>query len=176
MGITQTGINKSNLKDFLTTRLTVVTFNYDLSLEHYLFTAIKNSYGLGDEAAAELLKPIRFIHLYGQLSEDPFASGFKYEHKFDDDWRLITSDVSLIQVIDEERELASSSFPAAIDALSKASRICVLGFGFDETNVRRLDLSTIFFNLAREQVTSKHAVRPFPQIVATSLGLEAAEL
>lgn len=170
-----TGITKSNLEDFLTTRLSIVTFNYDLSLEHYLFTAIKNSYGLNDERAAELLKPIKFIHLYGQLSGNPFDSSFKYEHNFDDDWRSISLDVTLIQVIDEQRDLELSNFPKAIDAIQKAPRICFLGFGFDETNVHRLELARIFFNRARAHEISKHPDLPFPKIVATSLGLENAE-
>jgi len=169
------GITKSNLEDFAATRLTVVTFNYDLSLEHYLFTAIKNSYGITDEEAASLLLPIKFIHLYGQLSGNPFASGFNYEYKFDKDWRLISDDVRLIQVIDEERELTASNFPSAIAAIEKAPRICFLGFGFDEINVRRLDLARTFAERARTHEIAKHPERPFPTIVATSLGLENAE-
>ena len=169
------GITKSNLEDFGATRLTIVTFNYDLSLEHYLFTAIKNSYGITDDEAASLLQPIKFIHLYGQLSGNPLSGNFNYEYKFDKDWRLIREDVTLIQVIDEERELAPSNFLPAIGAIQNAPRICFLGFGFDETNVRRLDLSRTFLNRARTHELVKHPDFPFPKIVATSLGLENAE-
>jgi hypothetical protein len=169
------GITKSNLEDFGATRLTIITFNYDLSLEHYLFTAIKNSYGITDDEAARLLRPIRVIHLYGQLSGNPLASDLKYSTNFDDDFRLITFDVSLIQVIDEERELTSSNFPIAIDAIQKAPSICFLGFGFDETNVRRLDLARTFLNRARANEVSIQSGLPFPKIVVTSLGLEKAE-
>ena len=169
------GITKSNLEDFAATRLTVVTFNYDLSLEHYLFTAVQNSYGLSDDEAARLLKPIKFIHLYGQLSGNPLSASFNYVHKFDTDWRLILEDVKLIQVIDEEREFASSNFPSAVDAIQKASRICFLGFGFDETNVRRLELARIFSSRALTNEMENAEQIPFPKIVATSLGLENAE-
>lgn len=169
------GITKSNLEDFAATRLTVVTFNYDLSLEHYLFTAIQNSYGLSDDEAARLLQPIKFIHLYGQLSGNPLAGGFNYEHKFDKDWRLISLDVKSIQVIDEERELTASNFPIAIAAIQKAPRICFLGFGFDEINVRRLDLAKVFLNRAMADEVPMPPNLPFPKVVATSHGLERVE-
>ena len=50
-----------------------------------------------------------------------------------------------------------------------------MGFGFDETNVRRLDLAKTFENRARTHEIAKHPNLPFPKIVATSLGLENAE-
>ena len=167
-------INGSNLAEFSRTRLTVVTFNYDLSLEHYLFTAAKHSYDLADDEATKLLEPIKFIHLYGQLSGNPFSRNFCYEFKFQNDFRLISKDAALIQVIDEQRELELSNFPKASDALTKAQRICFLGFGFDETNVRRLGLPRVFLNRARANDVSIDPF-PFPQVVATSLGFEVAE-
>lgn len=168
------GITNSNLAEFSKTRLTVVTFNYDLSLEHYLFTAAKYSYGLADDEATKLLEPIKFIHLYGQLSGNPFSSDFCYEFNFQNDFRLIVKDAALIQVIDEQRELDASNFPKASDALTNAQRICFLGFGFDETNVRRLDLAKIFVNRARADDVSVDPF-PFPKVVSTSLGFETAE-
>lgn len=168
------GITGSNLKAFSETRLTVVTFNYDLSLEHYLFTAAKNSYGLADDEATKLLEPIKFVHLYGQLSGNPFSSAFCYEFNFQNDFRLLVKDAALIQVIDEQRELELSNFSKASDALTKAQRICFLGFGFDETNVRRLGLARIFLNRAHADDVSANPF-PFPEVVATSLGLETSE-
>lgn len=168
------GVAKSNLSEFASNRLTVVTFNYDLSLEHYLFTAFVNSFGCTGSQAAELLKPIQFIHLYGQLFGNPLAAGLSYEFQLDEHWQQIRSDAKLIQVIDEERELVSSNFPSAIRAIEWASRICFLGFGFDDTNVARLDLARIFADRAEGRIASNLEL-PFPKVVATSLGMENAE-
>ena len=77
-------------------------------------------------------------------------------------------------MIDEERELTSSNFPSAIRAIESASRICFLGFGFDDINVARLDLARIFADRAEGRIVSNQKL-PFPKVVATSFGMEDAE-
>jgi hypothetical protein len=46
-------------------------FNYDRSLEHFLFTALKYSSGKSDDECAGKLKTIPIIHLHGDLGALP---------------------------------------------------------------------------------------------------------
>lgn len=49
-------------------QLRIVTFNYDRSLEHYLYHCIKAKYrGISEGYAKFLLSKIQVIHVYGQL-------------------------------------------------------------------------------------------------------------
>ena len=47
----------TSFEDLSANELSIVTFNYDRSLEHYLHTAIMNAYGVDDAKAAEKLQP-----------------------------------------------------------------------------------------------------------------------
>ena len=111
------GVTATNFDSFMSNRLTVVTFNYDLSLEHYLFNAMCNAYGVPEDRAAQVLKCIKFIHVYGKLSGDPFSHNFNSDFDFARDQRLVQGDVKLIEVIDERRNGNPQGFAAAIEAL-----------------------------------------------------------
>jgi hypothetical protein len=50
----------------------IVTFNYDRSFEHYLFSAIKNSTGLPDVVVADEMSKLGIQHVHGQLSPLPW--------------------------------------------------------------------------------------------------------
>lgn len=51
--------------DFSHGILSIVTFNYDRSLEYYLWRSFKYAFGIGDQEAAVMLKRIKFVHVYG---------------------------------------------------------------------------------------------------------------
>ena len=57
----------TNLEDFRNSQLSVITFNHDRSLEHFLFLALRHSYGLSDEESSKHLKAIPIVHVYGTL-------------------------------------------------------------------------------------------------------------
>ncbi len=49
-------------------KLSIITYNYDRSLEFYLFTALKHAYGKEDDHECFWkVNTIPFIHLHGQL-------------------------------------------------------------------------------------------------------------
>jgi hypothetical protein len=61
--------------EFADNALSVVTFNYDRSLECYLHACLANTYGLSEERAAELLEHIPIIHVHGSLGGLPWQRG-----------------------------------------------------------------------------------------------------
>lgn len=161
----------SHVNDFSKNKLSIVTFNYDRSLEFYLLSALQNSFGIGEDEAAVQLKNIPIVHVYGKLGELPqFAEmgkkGRPYDSDINDHKRLAIA-ANGIRVIDESRN-DDVVFDDAIECLKGAERICFLGFGFDETNVRRLKL---------EQIREKFKVSGFhaPLLYGTSVGKLDAE-
>jgi hypothetical protein len=135
----------TSVEDFESSRLSIVTFNYDRSLEHYLYVALKNSFGLSDEQALALLGKLRIIHVYGQIGElasngmarkdaRPYATKVSAE--------AISIAAKSLKVIPESRD-DDDVFTAVRECLNQAERICFLGFGFDQTNVRRLQIEHI---------------------------------
>jgi hypothetical protein len=53
-------------------RSSIITFNYDRSLEYFLYNSIKHSYGTSDEETLALFKSIPKVHIYGQLGVPHF--------------------------------------------------------------------------------------------------------
>jgi hypothetical protein len=152
--------------------LSIVTFNYDRSLEHYLFYALKSAYGKTEEEVAEKLKGLAIVHVYGSLGPViptdagylPYGSGVNRE--------AVENAANYLRVIPEGRE----DDPCLIEArqlLNDAEVICFLGFGFDETNLRRLNAEITCRPNLRQ--IKKNGVLRERIVVATCIGMTAAE-
>ena len=128
-----------SFSDFTENRLAVVTFNYDRSLETYLFEALKNAYGQTDEAVADVIDRIQIIHVHGQLADLPWqsANGRPYTPTYD--LEQIRLSAAGIRVVSESSQ-ADEAFAAAREVLKTCDRIIFLGFGFHRANFERLDL------------------------------------
>lgn len=53
--------------EFWQNKLSIVTFNYDRSLEYCLFTTLRNAYGVDSRTAVSLMQHLPIMHVYGQL-------------------------------------------------------------------------------------------------------------
>lgn len=163
------GVTKENIHRFGNNRLKIVTFNYDTSLEQYLFTALKNAYGLDDIHAMRYLSQIPIHHVYGQLKfgthelcPDPLMYGVGGRD-------LIADDADSIQVIDEHRNDSIPVLEACSSSISHADRIVCLGFGFDTINVQRLGIVKALHDRCDEQFRSN--AKRAPDVICTTLGL-----
>jgi hypothetical protein len=52
--------------------LTLIIFNYDRCVEHFLFHALQNYYGVSPERSAALLKSLAIYHPYGSVGHLPW--------------------------------------------------------------------------------------------------------
>lgn len=142
------GIMKTNvdhLEDFSQNRLAVITFNYDRSLEQFLFTSLKHSFGESDAKCAAELAKIPIVHVHGRLGWLPWQQGrpVRGYEKPERSAGVIEAARS-IKIVHEQSDVDSSTeFIQAHDLLAKASTICFLGFGYHETNVKRLQLERL---------------------------------
>ena len=173
------GIKPSNLNEFSKQRLTIVTFNYDFSLECYLLTAMENTYSLDHNKAREHLKGIKIIHLYGNLSGNPMDVLFStapFDYDKLESWPAYDLDRKSLRVIDELRdEQLGAPFEEAFNSFVAAEAICFLGFGFDKVNLERLRISDALAQRYKVS-TEKRSGQWAPSISATLLALKDAEI
>jgi len=152
-------VSNSKRDTFTDNRVSFITFNYDRSVEHFFFTALKYSFNLPDDELWQMLEHIPIVHVYGQLGNFGPQEGA----------RLFTSEVTEttvgiaaagIKVIHEIDEDVLPEYKRAHELLAQAEVVCFLGFGYQEDNVRRLKAGTI---------------KSYDVFSGTGYGLESAE-
>jgi len=126
-------------------KLSIITFNYDRSIEHFLFTAMRALYKESEQDCATKLKKIPIIHVHGRLGALPWQNknGRSYHHEINLDEVVKVS--KQIRVI-TEKDATSQEFKKAHRILSSAEKVCILGFGYNPRNLRRLKTKEIFQN------------------------------
>jgi hypothetical protein len=119
-------------KQFKKNKLKIITFNYDVSLEFYLTTRLASRWGMKDiDVWRDYVKPtLKPIHVYGQISWE--KGQLHFGPKYDTDCRPV-------EVIYQARE-DSPVFDDIEERLRESKVIGFFGFGFDDTNMRRLRL------------------------------------
>jgi hypothetical protein len=132
-----------HFEQFDKNKLSIITFNYDRSIEHYLITAMMALYEKPENECAEKLKGIPIIHVHGRLGALPWQeeSGRSYYKgiNYDD----VESVSKQIKVITEQENDTSPEFDEAFKILSSSKFICFLGFGYNSTNLRRLRIQSL---------------------------------
>lgn len=144
---------------FIESNLSIITFNYDRSFEHCLFTALKASFGLSDVRAVDLLSNLPVVHVHGQLGGLPYLAEDAprpYEDTVTPE--IVKSAASRIRIIHEVDGLGPE-FGRAHELIGRASKVCFLGFGYHYANVERLQINELFSS----------------EVLGTGFGLENAE-
>lgn len=121
----------------------VVTFNYDRSLEHFLFEAVLNSFENATEPqVAQIIDNLHIVHVHGKMGDLP------WEIKGAQRRRAYGSKLSS-EIADSAKQIKIISDPAnsaeldrARALLAGAAKAVFLGFGFHPENVSRLELLT----------------------------------
>ena len=127
--------------DFGTNKLSVITFNYDRSLEHFIASALESSYGKSPEMALQELQKIEIIHLHGSLGEYG-KMGPRYSPELT--IAAMERAMSSIRIVHQAIDIDTDHlFVEARRVLSQAEKVVVLGFGFLPENVERLRLDVI---------------------------------
>lgn len=145
-------LHTSTFEEFFENKLDIITFNYDRSLEEYLFKALENFYP--ETSAADLVQSIKIIHMYGKLDHLPkeeWEDGKKREYgSMPSDNSLVESSEG-IKLIYESKE--EGSFSEAHKMLRKAERVYFMGFGYDKTNLDNLNIIENFLEKKDDQTT-----------------------
>lgn len=123
-------------------RFTIVTFNYDRSIDYFLFSSIKSSFGFNDERCATVMKRIPIIHVHGQLGCLPWQgenSRLYQSNATEEEFSLASQSIKIIS--DEVDNTEESK--RAKHYIQNAGKIYILGFGYNDRNIERLDTNIL---------------------------------
>jgi len=132
--------------DFEKNDLTIITFNYDRSLEYFLWEGMKAKYSDQDVLSAlQKLRSISVIHVYGKLgdlpvydSNGPFVQYDLFGSGEGRQWQEYVHDASQSIFTVHQAEEMEEVIIKAQESLLRAARIYFLGFGYDKINMERL--------------------------------------
>jgi hypothetical protein len=125
--------------------LSIVTFNYDRVVEYFLYNALKNSFGKSKEDCKAALSRFPIVHLHGRLGYLPWErDDGTIEFGGPQDQKNLGTALEQLKIIHEElKDGRDAEFMHAKGLLMESQRVFFLGFGFNRTNVERLNLISI---------------------------------
>jgi len=133
-------IKNCSFNDFGKNKISFITFNYDLSLEQFISKSLQSFYGKQEGSVRQILQNIPIVHLYGKINSDP------YDEADSNLLKVISNAEKNLKLIKDERtnenegKNITEEFQKAHSLIEKAENIYFLGFGFDETNLERLNI------------------------------------
>jgi hypothetical protein len=131
----------TKFENFINNKVSFLTFNYDRSLEFFLYNFLRYGFSKSNDEVIELINKFPIIHLYGQVGLLPWqsADGFEYNENphIDIPSERYKYAINNINIIYEER---NKSFSSAQNLLAEADQICFLGFGYLKENLERLNV------------------------------------
>jgi len=140
-------VNKNDYIHFCENNVSFITFNYDRSLEYFLYKSLVHSFNkiLPEKIKEQLIK-LRIIHVFGQvagLEWQDLPSKFKYagDVKLIDIRELVKN----IRIIYDEE--TTPKLKEAHELISKAEHIFFLGFGYAKENLKLLKIPEILYPL-----------------------------
>jgi len=160
------GRMSSTFDDFGKNALSFVTFNYDRVVEHFFFTSLTNSYKKDQNQCIEMLKNIPIIHLHGRLGYLPWQRVPGREFLPQVDQPALDEAVAHVKIISEDTADRDADFTLAKRLLAEAELIYFLGFGFNSTNVQRLDILNLAQGKAHATAyyLSQHEINDLKQL------------
>lgn len=142
--------------------LSIVTFNYDRSIEAYLYNALIARFGMLPAEALQQLQKLSIVHVHGLLGHFPSVEYAPSTNV--DEVAAISKQINIIHEIkDDGAQFCNDAFATANGWITGAEKIIFFGFGFHYDNVRRLridwtrkngeQLFATFWDTSREEYT-----------------------
>lgn len=123
--------------------LTILTFNYDRSLEFYFYSVLTSRYSFTEEQCKEQFSQIKIYHLYGSLGLLPWQSNENNSDKIIQYGTNLTPGTILrainsLKIIYERDD--NNIWEILPELYKYHHRIFFLGFGYNKINLKRLQL------------------------------------
>lgn len=136
--------------EFENNKLRIVTFNYDRSLEQYMFERFRHTHtGKSEDECKEKLNQLGILHVYGSLGrllwqvddlENPVpVVPYGANNKQDE----IISAANSIEIMSSESSGILSRLLEFQDFMKDCRGLYFLGFGYHEMNMQRLGINTL---------------------------------
>jgi hypothetical protein len=128
---------------FMKLRLTIITFNFDRSIEFYLLNAIRKRWPEESEnIGRDMLESFKFIHLHGSLGSILNSDAASYRPYQTIGWNepsILAKAANNIK-LHTESNVEAEPFEEAKQYIDRAKIIHFIGFGFHIDNMERLGL------------------------------------
>jgi len=155
----------SPFEQFQQNKLKIITFNYDRSLEQYLYTKLTNTYTeKTQEEYVEKLQAIPIIHVYGSLGLLDWQPQYPkhyipfVQYGAPSDYNTINSAATNIKIIPETEKIGTE-FEKARRFILDAAQVFFLGFGYDPTNLKRLGTEIDIFQKGKKVRGTIHKLK-----------------
>jgi hypothetical protein len=146
--LTRDATGKDDYGQFAENHVTFVTFNYDRSLEHFLFTSLLHSFeGIDEQKTKEELGRKPVIHIYGKPAllpweRDDGQGALSYASQIDD----FTS-IDLLGIVDNiyvvHGRRTNPNLERARKKIREAEHVFFLGFGYATENLDAFDFPRV---------------------------------
>lgn len=128
--------------DLRANKVAFITFNYDRSLEHYLYQMAMNMFsGEREHDIAEAIDSLTIVHVHGSVGRLPWQSNpenlYVREYNEAHHWGVAENSASMIRII-SEIDGNTQEYERARRLLTNAQRIYFIGFGYHSENLSRL--------------------------------------
>lgn len=142
--------------------LDIITFNYDCSLDYFLYSRVFKSAFLNSDQKSLLLEKIKesIIHIYGHVYPYQWQGG-KRENEDYGNWEvdslyLAANDcLKNIFVVGEDRKNIAENVKKAKERIDGASKVFILGYGFNDENNELLELKNLTKNVGVICISTK---------------------
>jgi len=125
-----------------TSKFNFISYNYDLSLEKYLFDYL-TGFNLESDQVIEKISDLNITHLHGKLHElEHFDSKGREYGEFEITDGLVANCAESIKIFTEANP-QERVFRSTQTKIFESSLVYFLGFGYDETNLENLKISDI---------------------------------
>jgi hypothetical protein len=120
-------------------RVTIINFNYDRSIEHFLYTALQRNAAVSEVRAKKIVSELRVIRPYGSIGQlwPQRGEGVHFGAEISGDYEALFSVIENIRTYTEQN-LAKDALDEIQKAINSAKVVLLLGFGFHSQNKRLL--------------------------------------
>lgn len=119
--------------------ITLIVFNYDRCIEHYLFHALQTYYRLSEEQSAELIRSIKIIHPYGSVGNLPwYQADARINYGENCGGEKLFQLASELRTFTEGADKGTTQIEVARSRLREANLVVFLGFAFHSLNLNLL--------------------------------------
>lgn len=151
---------KSSKLDEIFHNISIVSFNYDRCIEHFLFNALQNYYNIDTHRAAEIAGQLEIFYPYGSIASLPWRnSGGKGIHYGAEDGYDLAKIYGNIKTFTEQVE-DEAYIDAIRNRIQAAKHLVFIGFAFHDANMALLQ---------------PHAQTSIERVFATALNISESD-
>lgn len=136
---------KENLLERLKS-ISLIVFNYDRCIEHFLYQSFQNYYHMSPKEAADFVSQIEIYHPYGVVGALPWQDGISIQFGEDPHAGQLLDLASQIKTFTEGTDPQSSEINNLHKAIATADKIVFLGFAFIKQNMKLMKPNREMFN------------------------------